>query len=344
MAGGKGTRFWPKSTDEKPKQFANIVSDKSMLEETYERFAKFVSPENIFVSTGEQYRKIIEGYTFLNKSQIIYEPEGRDTAAAIALCVLASGTDENEILFFAPADHFILNPNEFEKNVKEAASVASQKQSIVLIGIPPTSPSSNYGYLEIDNKNNSDHKALDVLSFKEKPTTETAYEYLQKGNYLWNGGMFLFSRKIILEEFHKNGADILELTKQYLSQKENDISTANETFHTIRKISFDYAIMEKAKSIACIVASFGWDDVGSWNALPRIKSCDSELNYSQANAFLYKCHNTTIISEDKNRLWVLNNLNDLNIIEENNIVYITRKDAENEIKNILPVLKEHKNI
>lgn len=336
MAGGRGTRFWPQSTVANPKQFSEIISDKPMLKDTIDRLGSIVSKDHIYISTGSVYKDAALKASGLEEKSLILEPSGRDTAAAICLSVLLSGDDPDDVLCFLPADHYIGRLEDYRRDLKQAASYAADHRAIVLLGITPGSPSPNYGYLETQPSAETSYKNFkDVVSFKEKPDVQTAGEYLKKGGYYWNSGMFLFTRDRILKEFKKNAPEVYDKTMTYVEYKDRDYSSAAEIFSQIPKISFDYAIMEKTSHVKCLPASFEWDDVGSWNALERIGETDRYGNYKRGSVHLYNCGNVTAVSDDDRRHIVLSGVENINVIVHKDVVYICEKSKESDIKVIL---------
>lgn len=338
MAGGRGERFWPRSTAKKPKQFAPIISEKSMLEETVARFENVTDKKNVYVSTGENYSALVQSLLGLSDEEsLVLEPMGRDTAAAIALCAYAVEAAEDDVLFLVPADHYIDKLENYQNDVRQGAALALEQESMVLIGIPPTEASTAYGYIELSAKEGAYYQ---VKQFKEKPDSARAEQYLKSGQYFWNSGMFFFPLKTIRKMFEEYAPDIAASVKKYLQLKASgEKEKADKLFSEIRKISFDYAVVEKAEKVLCIPSSFVWDDVGSWNALARVRGSDEEGNCLDQNVRAYGVKNTTCVKNANECKVVLNGVEDLNIVLEGDTLYICKKDSEGAIKEILKDLK-----
>lgn len=340
MAGGKGERFWPRSRRARPKQFAKIVSSETMVGETLARFDGFVPRENLFISTGAVYEPLVrECLPDFPAKNILIEPMGRDTAAAVCLSALASGASDEDILFFIPADHFIGDVKAYRENILTACEVLKREKAMVLLGIPPDSPSENYGYIQT---NPGKDGIFSVAGFREKPDRKTAETYLASGNYFWNAGMFFFTGRMIKDLFRDLAPDHLKKIEEYLRLVKTDKKKAEEIFASIEKISFDYAIVEKTKNLFCVKASFPWDDVGSWNAVARLKDNDAAGNVFSGSVASHGTQNVTVYADRKDLTFVLNGVENLNIIADGNVVYITHKDKENDIKILLKNLEKEK--
>lgn len=290
LAGGSGTRFWPLSREDKPKQLLRLFSDKTLLEETIERSNLF--SDKVHISTGKNLENPINE---LNTGcNLIIEPCRRDTAAAIGLCM--TKFDDEDTLVFTPSDAFIKEVDKFSATIKKAIELA--QSAITVIGITPNRPATAYGYLEVDGTK--------VNSFREKPDEETAMQYLAKG-YLWNAGIFVVKVSVLralFEEFEPEiGAKLNEI---------KETGNIEDIFPTIKKISFDYAIMEKAKDVNFVPANFYWNDVGSFDAVGEviggentaingeIQTINSHGNivYSKKRITLIDCEDLVVIDTD----------------------------------------------
>lgn len=270
MAGGKGTRFWPESTEKKPKQYLTIISDKSLLEETCDRFDGLIEAKNRFVVTVKSQQELCESSSRNKINGIVFEPNGRNTGPCILLSLaylLERGVDQNAVVAIVPSDHVILNKKGFQETVARAAQFASNKSEIVTIGITPNFPHTGFGYIEKGELQNAE--AFKVSRFKEKPHYELAKEYVSSGNYLWNAGMFVAPIKVMLEEFQNHAKDMYAHFKE-LRANIHDESKLFETYQKIPSESFDYAIMEKSHRVSVVPANFDWNDLGSWDALSSV--------------------------------------------------------------------------
>lgn len=302
MAGGSGERFWPLSTKQKPKQLLKVFSDKSLIRLAYERVLPLVGKQQIFIATNEiQVSALKEDLVELDDSRIIIEPAFRDTASAIAYgSLMISKYYENPTICVLASDHLIADEEEFRKVLKIAQKEA-EKGSIVTLGIKPSYPETGYGYIEV---NQADlNEPTKSLGFKEKPKYELAKEYFDSGKYLWNSGMFIFNYSEIMEALKLYSRNHYETVHKIASMfNENEgVKTANEVkdvFQEFEKKSIDFAVMEHAKNIKVIPSSFGWNDVGSYQAFEELFTADENGNI---------CNNTCVISVDsKNNIIVSN--------------------------------------
>ncbi|HMA99399.1 MAG TPA: mannose-1-phosphate guanylyltransferase [Spirochaetota bacterium] len=336
MAGGRGQRFWPRSRIKQPKQFAPVVSEKSMLEETVARLEGFIPADDIYIATGRDYKTTVQKLLpDIRENNIICEPMARDTAACIYLAVARSGTGDNDIYFFIPADHYINGVDRYIENIKSAAALAAAEKAIIVFGIKPHYPAVNYGYIKTGS---SYKKACRVDRFYEKPGRKQAEIFLQEDSFLWNSGMFCFSRSTIYDLYRRYAPQHMELINNYLRLEVSDYSRACEEFAAVPSISFDYAVMEKADSVYCIKADFIWDDVGSWQALKRLAGKGERENILPENSYIYGSQNIICRSDDPEKFFVFNSVQDLNVVLDKNVIYITSSAGEKNIKTILKEL------
>jgi mannose-1-phosphate guanylyltransferase len=304
MAGGSGTRFWPASRQHLPKQFLNITSDKTMLEETVNRILPFIVEENIYTVVGKHHAELTHKILGETKSHVIVEPVGRNTAPCIGLAALYTRRqDENAPMFVLPADHFIADTEAFINTLKAASEVA-KTGAIVTLGIAPTRPETGYGYIEInlecgdlpplsslEQTSASDEEKRRLVAalqncfrvnrFVEKPDAETALKYMTGGRHLWNSGIFVFTAKTILEEIEKClpslSKGLQEIDKAIGTSEEQDV--INRVYNEIESISIDYGVMEKTLApIYVFKSDFGWSDVGSWQALYELRESEYDVD------------------------------------------------------------------
>ncbi|MCI8620643.1 MAG: mannose-1-phosphate guanylyltransferase [Clostridia bacterium] len=331
MAGGKGTRFWPKSTEDVPKQFLNLIdSDETMIELTYKRLQKIMPKERIFVVTGKRYKKqVTNNLKDIPEKNIIIEPEGRNTAPCILLaCLYIKQIYENATVAVLPSDHAIKNTDEFCGILEKANDYVENQnnEAIVTIGIMPDRPETGYGYIKFENTND---KVIKVEKFVEKPNLEKAKEYLADGGYLWNAGMFIFDINNMLKELKTNysGYNVLEkLPKLESTDYESKI---NELYPECESISIDYAVMEKSKNIYVIKGNFGWDDIGTWNSLERYIPKDEENNVFNGNIVAYNSKNNVVYAGDKKV--ILLDAKDIFCIDTDNVLVIGNKESINKV-------------
>ena len=331
MAGGKGTRFWPKSTEEKPKQFINLIEDRTMIQLTVDRVRNIVPIEKIFVATGEKYIDLVkEQIPDLPNKNIIVEPVGRNTAPCILLASLYIKQIYNNCnIAVLPSDHLIKNEKLFLDTLKTANHfVKDNKESIVTIGITPDRPETGYGYIKydkIDKKN-----VVKVDRFVEKPNFEKAKQYLDSKEYLWNAGMFIFNIDYMLKELENNYSETYEVLQQLPSiYDENYNKILKEIYPKSESISIDYAVMEKSKNIYVIPSDFGWDDIGTWKSLERYIKEDENKNYIKGQASTYNSSNNILYSENKKIVVI--GLDNIFCVESDNMIVIGPKDHMEEL-------------
>lgn len=325
MAGGKGTRFWPASTEKKPKQFLSLTDDKTMLQLTVSRLNKIMPLSQIFIVTGESYKYLVqEQIKGLQEENIILEPTGRNTAPCILLsCLYISKIYENSNIAVFPSDHTIEDVDTFVNSIRIANEyIDKNKEAIITIGIKPTHAETDYGYIKCIK---NDEEVLKVERFVEKPTLSKANEYLADDHYLWNAGMFVFSSNEMLMECSKYIPAIYDKLKILEEIEFHDFNkTVQQIYHECDSISIDYAIMEKSKHIFVIPSSFGWDDVGNWKALERYMKIDLDGNIKKGEAKFLNSENNVVYSTDKEI--ILLNVNDIYCVETNDKVVIGYKD------------------
>lgn len=339
MAGGKGERFFPLSTKERPKQLLKVFSDKSLIELTYERILPMVdSAKQIFVSTNElQVKALKEELKDIPEENIIIEPAFRDTASAIAYgSYIISKYYDNPTICVLASDHLISDGDNFRNTIKIATDCALNG-NIVTLGIKPTYPEVGYGYIEV--KETKINTPVEVLAFKEKPSYETAQKYYESGNYLWNSGMFIFNYNVIKNAFSLYSPKHLEVLSKMNISKNEGIKTAKDIssiFEEFPKISIDYAIMEHAKNLYCIPSNFDWSDVGSYKAFDDLFSHDLDGNVIRnAKTMLIDSRNNIIICDGITQKINLIGICDKIIVSTKNNLLICNKDRMQEIKKLL---------
>lgn len=334
MAGGKGTRFWPLSTDEKPKQFLKLLGDDTMLQMTIKRVKQLVPMDRIFVCTGEKYVNLVKKQIpDLLDRNIIIEPEGRNTAPCIALsAMIINRYYKNATMVVLPSDHLVRNDDKFISTIKKANEfVNDYVNSIVTLGIVPTRPETGYGYIKLDNENlQSNSNIKKVKEFVEKPSFQKALQYLRSKDYYWNGGMFVWKIDRILELTKIYLNDTYEAIKDIMSVEEEELQdVVNRNYYKTENISVDYGIMEKVDDIYVIPSEFGWDDVGNWTSIERYSKKDENGNVFNAEGVSFKSNNNIVLT---NKKILLNNVNELIVVETDEYIMISSKHSEQEIK------------
>lgn len=341
MAGGRGERFWPRSRKDLPKQFLSLTDDgKTMLQLTVERILPLVALEDIFIATNRDYRSLVlEQVPGLPEENILCEPAGRNTAPCIGLgAVHIAKKHQDAMMFVLPSDHLIKFNKMFLGVLKDAIEVAEKNSNLVTIGITPDYPETGYGYIKFDSRS-IEGRAYAVERFVEKPSLEVAKEYLASEEYLWNSGMFIWKVSSILDNIKEYMPDAYE----HLERIKNSIGTENQQqilekeFVEIESQSIDYGIMEKAENIYIIPGTFGWDDVGSWLAVERIKKSNEFGNVVDGNIITVNTHNCII--QGGRKLIATVGLEDLIVVDTEDATLICAKDGAGDIKKVLENLK-----
>lgn len=341
MAGGSGTRFWPLSRINRPKQFINVSGNDILLNETIKRMDGIIKRENVFVVTGERYRDLIEkeivnGIPFSN---ILTEPAGRNTAPCIlyAASVLQKDKGDGIMCVFA-ADHHIKNVEEYRRIIQAAAAQAEKENCIMTIGIKPTYPSTGYGYIK--SKESITDEIYSVEQFVEKPNLDRAKEYLSDGGYSWNSGVFVFKVSVILDAFKKYLPKMCEQMNKIIDARgyDNESSVLHDIYPNLESISLDYGIMEHADKVQVIAGDYGWSDVGSLNELGTFHSADNNNNILIGEDIVTFDSKNCIVKSDRG-LVALVGIEDVIVVESDETVLICQKDRAQDVKSIVEKLK-----
>ena len=337
LAGGKGERFWPLSRKHRPKQFLSLDgSGKSLLQATADRLLPLAGDwENLWVVTSSQLATgVQEQLPQLPVKNLLAEPEGRDTAPAVAWTTLevAKRYGEDAVVGFFPADPWIGDLEGFQQTLRAATELAAKEKAIATLGVKPSYPSTGYGYIEQGEPSGSfgDLPVYRVNRFTEKPNRETAEEFLATGRFSWNSGMFIFRAGVVLEELRTHAPEIINLLEQQ----------GTPAYSQLPKISIDYALMEKTKLAYVLPADFGWDDLGDWNAIYRLLKGDTP-NVEIGNHVSLDTQDSLIYSTDDENVVVTIGLEDIAIVRDRNVTLIVKKDRTQEIKQVLKLLQDH---
>ena len=338
MAGGVGSRFWPVSTSEFPKQFHDMLgAGQTLIQKTFSRLSQIIPVENILILTNEKYNSIVlEQLPMVKQAQILLEPAMRNTAPCILYASLKiKKQNPDAVMVVAPSDHWIEDEAEFSSNLKQCFDFCSSENALMTLGIEPTFPNTGFGYIEYNKNDNELVKK--VTQFREKPDYETAKSFLAAGNFVWNGGIFIWSVKSILESFEKFQPQMMALFNSgYDSYNtKNEQHFIDENYGLAENVSIDYAIMENAKNVYVLNATFDWNDLGTWNSLHE-KLDKDENNNAVVNAkVLLENASNNIIRSDADKLIVIDGLNDYIIVDKDGILLIYPKSKEQEIKRIV---------
>lgn len=335
LAGGKGERFWPLSRKERPKQFLSLDgSGKSLLQATAERLLPLAGGwENLWVITSALIAHgVREQLPELPQGNLLVEPEGKDTAAAVAWATLevSQRYGENAVLGFFPADHWIGDEKAFQHTLEAATELAKTKAAIVTLGIKPLYPSTGYGYIEQGENEGSfaDLSVYKVNRFTEKPDQDTAESFIETGRFSWNSGMFIFRAGIVLAELAIYAPTMLTLLRE----------KGQDAYGELEKKSIDYALMEKTKLAYVLPANFGWDDLGDWNAIERLLKGDA-VNVELANHVGRDTSGAIIYASEKDEVVVTIGLENVVIVRDKNVTLVVDKNRTQEIKQVLQDIK-----
>ncbi|MBZ0178799.1 MAG: NTP transferase domain-containing protein [Melioribacteraceae bacterium] len=340
MAGGVGSRFWPRSRKATPKQLLKIFGNQTMIQETVGRLEGLVPDKNIFVITNEeQSEKIKEQLSKIPEENIIAEPFGKNTAPCIGLAAtIIKHKDPEGVLIILPADHLIPDVKKFQKVIRTAVKFAESSDGLVTIGIEPTRPETGYGYIQY-LENGVDKGVFAVKSFAEKPNLNTAQRFLESGDFLWNSGMFIWRADSILNEMKALMPDLHEgLIRLSKSIDTDDFYTElRKVYGQVRSISIDYGIMEKSKHVYLVKGDFGWSDVGSWETVYQLSDKNHYENSISGDVFDSSTKNSYIFS-DKKFTAVIGVENLIIINTEDSLLICDRKNAQ-DVKLVVDYLK-----
>ena len=335
IAGGVGSRFWPLSREEKPKQFLKLIDNVSLIKSTYNRLLKISKDDKIFILAPEKYKKnIIEEFPKINPNNIIIEPSPMNTAPAIYLASrYIQNLDKKALIGIYPSDHYIKNDKEFIEKIKNIRDfLAIEKEGIVTIGINPTYPSSSYGYINLNKNKKSDNEIYKIKKFIEKPDTTYAKKLIKNENNLWNSGMFFFNARFMINEIEL----YLPKVKNLFSQIDS-INQINEIWDKMPKESIDYAVMEKTNLAYCINSALEWSDLGTWMSLYQLLDKDKNNNASKGKVLCYNSFGNLIIS--KNRITAAVGLNNVAIINLEDATLVIDLFNSEEVRHIIDQLK-----
>lgn len=345
MAGGIGSRFWPMSRNNFPKQFIDILGiGKTLIRETYERFLSICPPENIYIVTNEAYLPLVfKQIPELNKDQVLAEPQRRNTSPCVAYAaskIYAINPDAN--LVVAPSDHIIQNEKNFREAIIRGLVFTAENDVLLTIGIQPSRPDTGYGYIQF-NEDASDEKfkIRKVKTFTEKPNLEMAKFFLKSGEFLWNAGIFLWNVKTILKAFEdfmpEMHAIFMEGKEHYYKPSEADF--IHKAYALCKNISIDYGIMEKARNVYVLSAEFGWSDLGTWKSLYEHLPHDKQGNAIVGPHVMVDHTSNCIINMTKNKLAVIQGLENFIVVETDNVLLICPKDDEQQVRNLVNDVK-----
>ncbi len=346
MAGGIGTRFWPLSRDEKPKQFLDILNrGTTLIQDTVSRFEGLCPKENIYVVTSEDHREIVREQIDIPDDNVLAEPMRRNTAPCIAYAAFRIfSKDPDAVMVVSPSDHHIMDVENFRAVIDESFDFATSNDSLLTLGIRPDRPETGYGYIQANMKKPvKEYECLmQVKTFTEKPTRELAEVFMTSGDFFWNSGIFFWKAKTIINAFEKYLPDIYTTFDEYSyafgTEKEDDI--IGRVYSECSSISIDYGIMEKADNVFIKCTEFGWSDLGTWGSLPGHYAIDRDGNSGDMDSvFGYELKNS-IIKLPKGKVAVLQGLKDYIIVDAGDVLLVVRREEEQNIKKYIDDIRD----
>lgn len=339
MAGGSGTRFWPRSRVKKPKQYLNIFGDQSLIQETVHRFSLFLPEDKIYVVSAKSQQEVLEEQVGqLPKENLIYEPVGKNTLPAIGLAaMILAEKDPDGILIVSPSDHLIHNDQLFKDTIESAALVAAQTDGIVTIGITPTFPATGYGYVQTAGEINLGQKirSYAVRQFVEKPIAEVASGYLQQGGFYWNSGIFVFKVSAFLKSVEEFAPELYHALKKigtYLGTEQFE-AKLDKIYRTVTSISIDYGILEKAKNVFLVQGDFVWNDLGSWEEVYKYGDKDENLNSTFGKTVLKDTKNSYVYAQSC--LVAVVGMEDVIVVQDGDTILVCKRDQAENIKQVV---------
>lgn len=346
MAGGIGSRFWPMSRTDYPKQFLDILNTgRTLIQSTYDRFAKFIPADNIYIVTSIQYKNIvIEQLPEINPANVLCEPSRKNTAACIAyISYKLMGINPNANLICAPADHLITESDNFKKVCHDALHFTSHIKALVTLGIKPNHPNTGYGYIQYESFAVSDN-VFKVKTFTEKPDLELAKTFITSGDFLWNAGIFVWQVKNIIHAFEQllpEMHEVFDAEKEYFNTPK-ETEAIDRIYPLCISISIDYGIMEKADNVYVIPSSFGWSDLGTWKSAYDTIDKDYLGNAVTGDNVVVIDATKNMVHAENRKLVVLQGLDDFIVVDTHDVLLICKKDQEQEIKEYVAEIKRSK--
>lgn len=344
MAGGSGTRFWPQSRRDLPKQLLRLAGPDTMVQATVDRVAPFIRPERTWLVTGERlsdetHRQLPQ----IPASNVLLEPCGRNTAPCIGLAAMhLLARDADATMLVMPADHVIRPAEEFQIAVARAqVLVECDPQRIVLFGVKPTYAATGYGYIERGKPLASDESAFEVAAFREKPDEATAEDYVRRGTFFWNCGIFVWKARTIVELLERYEPEMVERLRRIAASigTPREAAALSEEFPQVKSISIDYAVLERAPNVCVLPATFEWDDVGSWRSLERLIGKNAEGNTIDGPYVGYQSKGCIVRTPD-NHLVATIGLEDVIVVHTPDATFVAKKDDENAIRKLIDLIEQ----
>jgi mannose-1-phosphate guanylyltransferase len=346
MAGGSGTRFWPRSRVAKPKQYLSLFGDQSLIQESVQRFAQLIPEDCIYVVSAKSQKEVLESQTTnLPKQNMIYEPVGKNTLPAIGLAALfIAEKDPEGILIVSPSDHLIQNDELFRQTVESAVLIADKKDGIVTIGITPKFPATGYGYVQTAGEIQIGQaiKSFAVNQFVEKPNVEVATGYLKDGGFFWNSGIFIFKVSVFLESVQRYApelyADLMRI-KEHIGTHTYE-EAVDRIYNEVKSISIDYGILEKASNVFLVQGDFVWNDLGSWEEVYKYDKKDENQNAQVGEVVFIDSKNSYVYAP--NSLVAVVGLDDVIVVQEGDTILVCKRDRAEDIKAVVGEITKRK--
>ncbi|WP_299135322.1 mannose-1-phosphate guanylyltransferase [uncultured Tenacibaculum sp.] len=342
MAGGVGSRFWPVSTQQYPKQFHDMLgTGESLIQKTFSRINQLIPSDNILIATNKRYESLVlDQLPKVKSKQLLLEPTMRNTAPCILYSALKiHQQNPNAVMLVAPSDHWIENENEFLNNIKTSFNACEKQDILMTLGIQPDSPNTGYGYIQFEEHESSIKK---VKNFTEKPNLDKAKEFLASGDYLWNAGIFVWSTKSILKAFSEFLPEMVATLDDgnnvYNTDFEDDF--INNNYKSCENISIDFGVMERAKNVHVLPVNFGWNDLGTWGSLYNKLPKDEQKNAIVGAKTIFRDSNGNMVRTQNGKKVIIQGLSNFIVVEKDDVLLICPKDDEQEIKQIAAQAKE----
>ena len=347
MAGGSGTRFWPRSRKANPKQFLTIFGNESLIQATISRFANFIPDESIYIVSNIGQKEVLEEQTSrLPKQNLIYEPVGKNTLPAIGLAALfIAKNDSDGIMVVSPADHLTQNDQLFQETIESASKIAEEKNGIVTIGITPNAPATGYGYIEIADeiKIGQTIKSFAVSRFVEKPNLATAQSYVDSGKFFWNAGIFVFKVSVFLEAVQKHApnlhADLLKIAETIGTESYEQV--LDKIYNQVDSISIDYGIMEKADNVFLVQGDFVWNDLGSWEEVYKYDPKKDENQNAHVGEVIFQDTKNSYVYAPGSLVAVVG-MDDVIVVKDGDTILVCKRDQAEEIKGVVAEITKRK--
>ena len=347
MAGGIGSRFWPMSRTKHPKQFIDVLgTGKTLIQQTFYRLSKICPAENIYIVTNDIYKDLVLEQININSEQVLCEPTMKNTAPCIAYAAFKiHHKNPNASMLIAPSDHLILKEYEFINCVKKSLNATKNNDVLITLGIQPSRPDTGYGYIQYKNEHlSSDAELKEVKTFTEKPNLELAEQFISSGDFLWNSGIFIWSAESIINRFQKDLKDIYDafIAGKHLLNTDKETEFINTTYPTLKSISIDFGIMEKAENVYVLPSDFGWSDLGTFGSIySHIPKDANENALVSDNVILYDASKNMIHSKP-DKLIVVDGLEDYIVVDRKNVLLICKRENEQMIKQYMKDAKNQK--